>query len=514
MKPGTYIFIFLFVSTSARCQCISKPEFEIVEKVYANIIKAVGDSKNLIPELCIRDRVKRVASFHKKNNQIILEIKAIEICSSMGKHKEGALAFLLGHELSHFYQDHDWKEVGFGTSFFSDNATYNSHAQEEKDADLYGAFLARLAGYEIDAIIPLLIENIYKGYCFDDESMSNYPPLTIRLNAAIEACSLNSDLVDIFDAANYFMVAGKYGAAKASYEYLLQFIKHKEIYNNLGLSQFALAINIPSRNNFHFEYPMEIEVNTSIRGANLYDRKELLQGAISNLEKAVILNSSYFTAWDNLIAAYIEIKRFKEAKALIDQVRSITNSKQSLAKLDILEGILLAGLSEYAAAKAKFKQAKSKYAKNPIKSLVRSNLKALEGNDITSKSKSFSLPKVKDVMDAFEFAPSHKIEYDNSYLLEADFHVEINLKQLSNSKLAAIQLEDKFMTIQWTSSASQATRQGLKTRDTWEESLYNDNDYKVISNKYGYYIYYQDLGLILQLDKNNVVREWGILNTL
>ncbi|MFT5647622.1 MAG: hypothetical protein ACI976_002314, partial [Aureispira sp.] len=86
-------------------------------KIYQQLKKAIGDQRTTLPKLLILNREKRVAAYREMDNSIIIEKKAYDICQSMGVQAESALAFLIGHELTHFYQQTDWKRNSRTTHF-------------------------------------------------------------------------------------------------------------------------------------------------------------------------------------------------------------------------------------------------------------------------------------------------------------------------------------------------------------------------------------------------------------
>lgn len=112
MRSTLYIlFALLFganISTGQKIIPETDPVHKKAVSVYKKLCDAAGDFRRGLPRLIVMDRVSRIASYRSSDNTLILELKAYNICSSFGKDADAALAFLLGHELTHFYQEHDW----------------------------------------------------------------------------------------------------------------------------------------------------------------------------------------------------------------------------------------------------------------------------------------------------------------------------------------------------------------------------------------------------------------------
>src|SRR5690606_9520990 len=144
-----------------------------------------------------------------------------DICETMGANAESALAFIIGHELTHFYQQHDWEEAGFGTTFLAEKNIFTKHTYHEEEADMYGAFVAHLAGYNTLEIVSGLLDKIYKEYKLAIK-MDNYPTLGERKAVTNKVREKIEKLIEIYDNANYFAALGWHMQAVHCYEYLLK----------------------------------------------------------------------------------------------------------------------------------------------------------------------------------------------------------------------------------------------------------------------------------------------------
>ncbi len=82
------------------------PEYEHISKIYEKLVEAKGDRRMPVPQLNLRSEEAYVASMDYKLMDISLEKKAYDVAS---KHGDAAIAFLLAHELIHYYEKHGWR---------------------------------------------------------------------------------------------------------------------------------------------------------------------------------------------------------------------------------------------------------------------------------------------------------------------------------------------------------------------------------------------------------------------
>ena len=80
-----------------------------IQAVFDDLIQAKGDKSTPKPDLIISSSERVAAWAHPAKKIIGLEVKALNICRSMGSDSLDAVASLLAHELIHYYENHDWK---------------------------------------------------------------------------------------------------------------------------------------------------------------------------------------------------------------------------------------------------------------------------------------------------------------------------------------------------------------------------------------------------------------------
>jgi len=82
--------------------------YQTAKKVFDQLVQARGDFQMRPPKFIMSDAERQVAIARPRKAEITLELKAYEVCRSMGKDSLNALAVLLSHELIHYYEKHDW----------------------------------------------------------------------------------------------------------------------------------------------------------------------------------------------------------------------------------------------------------------------------------------------------------------------------------------------------------------------------------------------------------------------
>ncbi|MBK9643250.1 MAG: hypothetical protein IPO72_18700 [Saprospiraceae bacterium] len=161
--------------------------------------------------------------------------KAYDACLPYG---DAAIAFLLGHELTHYYEKHAWRSGFAGNnndlkasrSLKVDN---NDMVSNEIEADYLGGFLAYSAGFGLFDKGGEIIKSVYKDYKMKDD-IDGYPSLQDRVELSKRSASKLESLIDAFEMANMLNATGKFEEAKYYYKYILMHYQSREIYNNVG----------------------------------------------------------------------------------------------------------------------------------------------------------------------------------------------------------------------------------------------------------------------------------------
>ncbi len=481
----------------------------MMNEVYAQLKVAIGDSNRDWPTLAIRPGANSVLSFNKRKNIIFVDEKALEVCQSFGAQEQDAFAFLLAHEMTHFYQEHDWQEAGFATSFLSNKHHFEVHVADEKEADLYGAFITHIAGFQSIKIVPNLFDKVYKAYGLQ-EQLRDYPSLQERKATALEICEKVKELIQVFETANYLNVLGEHISAAAAYEYVLQFVKYKELYNNIGGSLVAAAALQTNYGEKAFHYPIELDVDLPLRDGVEVETKDLLKKAIEYLIIASQMDNQHYATYVNLACAYTLDKDVQKAKELIQQLQSISSTPKQAAEIAIVEGIRLAQAGELNSAVAQFVSAKTLSQEAGIQALAEYNIGIAKGN--ISSTEVFITHSVGETINGIELTYQNDFPFKEVLLQDEFLYQEKNLGlySIKNSLLTHLETEDKLVAILTTQDQSQRTQAGIGIGATYQQiqTVYPASG-KTFNHSKGSFLLLPSHKLLFNLNNQNQVTAWG-----
>ena len=334
-----------------------------IRKIYDDLVAARGDYRYKVPELFLKDVEGRVASINYNTNQITIEKKAYDVCK---KHGDAAVAFLIGHELTHYYEKHAWQN-GFvasksAQSKYQDIKRYQDIAHET-EADYLGGFLAYTAGYGMYDQGDSIISDLYAAYGLG-ETMDGYPTKTERIDLSKESAKKLQLMVDAFDMANLLYSIGRMDQAMAYYEYILKEYQSREIYNNIGTAAVLAAMEFFHPDDLKFRYVSELDVDfgrsrdVSISPQDMID--SLISQAIIHFNSATILDPDYAPAYLNKANAYSLLRDYKKSKfylleeALPVAMKDSIKWSKTIEDIRILEGIIEAKTGDTINAKMIF----------------------------------------------------------------------------------------------------------------------------------------------------------------
>lgn len=485
--------------------------------VYGKLKKAIGDQRSTLPKLLILNRKKRVAAYRKMDNTLIIEKTAYDICQGMGEHAEDALAFLIGHELAHFYQQADWNRNGQLTHFLLKHEQLQQYAMEDEEADAYSAFIAYLANYETVELIPELLEAIYKGYQLQD-NLEGYPTLDERKRLVKVVQRKVRKYVQLYETANYYIAIGWNIQAYNCYVYLLKFIKTKEIYHNIGVVSLAAAIEQPEKEGYAFLYPIDIDLTNvfqrpfSVQGS----RNKLLRDAEINLKKALKLDETYCSAYLNLSCVYDLKEDPTNALTTLNIASNLSPTSLQRAKIAIIKGIVYAHRDQIKTASKYFDDANKHYQNLPVWYISNANKRILSSEKRHREQYDIV---VEDEMDAVKFrSMRHRtgaaIVVGNNSLLR----LEIDFSTKARSYFSRFFLKNEmnetssYFFLQRTRNKELMTQEGIKTGDglATVQKAYKGTYFQVVHHHHGFFLVFPSKGLIFQIDNHNKVREWGV----
>jgi hypothetical protein len=218
-------------------------EYAFVDTVYNRLVQAIGDKSRPSPRLLLVPDKKNVASFYAGDrNTIELEIPAIQICRAMGRDSANAVAFLLAHELGHYYRNHgflkeassSYASLDIGEKLADVKVSLDTTIKNETEADEFACYYSKMAGYSISGA-DKFVRQFYKGYQLPD-SLFRYPSLNDRCGIAREVQGRMEQLYELFNLANVLLLHEDYTTAEILYKIILnKKFGSREVKNNLGV---------------------------------------------------------------------------------------------------------------------------------------------------------------------------------------------------------------------------------------------------------------------------------------
>ena len=255
---------------------------EEMQQVAENILNDLKEAKGILPTQPPYMKVEpfsgsiKIAQLDYEEKLIKLDIKTYNECLNVSSGHINALAFIIGHELGHYIHAHkqpshadkaslkaglDAGEKPVFPGFpnrYKDAIEEYAATREEAEADLEGAFLGYLAGYDPMAAGEELLDSIYKKKSLFNltEDTQGYPSLDER-KAIIENTGRElAELTPMFETAKYLSAIGQYADAVAYLEEITEKFQSREIYNNIGVLYILNTLQIIPDTITIYEFPV------------------------------------------------------------------------------------------------------------------------------------------------------------------------------------------------------------------------------------------------------------------
>ena len=331
-------------SIDASASTIPDYKHETVQRIFNDLKAAKGifphEEPKLVFEPVFSSDVDFVFAYiDYAKSEIHLEEFVYDVCvHELGKDSLNGIAFMLGHELSHFLNRHDnvahhtpkENEELMGDQVLIDilktkidtmndamllNISksirlYNDR-EGEATADLEGGFITYLAGYGSDRIRPtlpsLFLSKVYAAFGVQTD-MKGYPTLQERQAIASSSKVVLDSLIHLYEMANALASIEHYEEAMTYYEILTRTFESREIYNNMGVNAFLDATKCFQPDYLPRNMPITLDVDSRMEGLGrgnnkAYDdevRKIKLGRAIRYFEKSAQMDNEYPIALLNL----------------------------------------------------------------------------------------------------------------------------------------------------------------------------------------------------------------------
>lgn len=388
-----FLCLSLFCTTLGASPISSSAHKEdVARQVYQRITKAVQDSRKAPRFAFILNEEEPYynAYYNPKDNSINLGEGIYDLTVEFGADSLNALALVLGHELAHYYKDHDWG-MAFGTAntdteiasaIYELELSSEQRAKLEAEADYFGALFGYLAGYNTLDVGPAFYQKLYERLGIE-EDIEGYPSMQDRMQICKNSRERLQGLIPLLDAAQRAALTGQYRSAAAYFDYVLHEFPGRGIYYNAGTALAYEALDFYEPSELRFIHPFAWEGQTRLkdlgrRSAGTSNkrlkREALLKEAETYFKKALHLDDQYLPAMLHLGLVYHLLGEPDFALAYIGKVERLAETGSLLAAYaQIAKGILWASQGVKEVAKQSFEAAAVQ-----LPEMAARNLKALK----------------------------------------------------------------------------------------------------------------------------------------
>jgi tetratricopeptide (TPR) repeat protein len=488
-------------------------KYEVAKTVFDELLHARGDLRQQAPELTMNDGERFVAWMDPVRVQIGIEEKAYDICAGFGPDSLNALAALLAHELTHYYEKHDWSRNFVHYNEALDAARQiqelDESLKQETQADCLGGFLALSAGYNVYGIMPQLLERLYQSYGLPAK-LPGYPGLDERTQISESSMLELQGLQVAFEIAHHLSLIENYEDAARYYRHILQSFQSREIFNNAGLNLSLAALSYFGNTEMPYILPLEPDPRSrlhnlkGLQSERLRIRHSLLEQAQEQFSRAITLDPGYAPAYLNKACLLVLSGEWDDAAYWLKKGQRVDTAKLKTDFM-VLEGIIAALQKDTAQAKAILETARQEGSL-----MAALNLEVLLGTPpATPKIANGAKPEIIDgiTLDAFLREP----EVDREIPIGKD--IICGIKQLPHSKIMVHYANQgrQYAVLQWCGEGCADPTQngvhiGLHAAAIAE--AYGPPP-RVVSQPNGAIWAYPGFSLLFQLDQQGILQGWG-----
>lgn len=485
----------------------------ILDKLYL----AAGQFAVAKPRLEMAKENGKGAAYVYSKNLIILDEKTYEICQSMGRDSNQALAFILAHELSHAFQAAS-KKGKTPTNFLAYDQNFEADTRSEKTADINGVFTAYLAGYRVTHVVPKLLPVLYDTYGLTGRTVKGYPSLDERRRSVKEVLEISDDLINLYETSSYLLAAGYYELAATNYEYILQYYQGREIFNNLGVLYLYQAMDIYLPQTDRYVYPIELDASTQLKKIGRGEeepsfsqkiiRLQLLNKATNHFMTAIALDRNFVTAKLNYVCALSLQQKPNDALAYF-QKKKLRKAAAKNADLNdkyhLVEGIISALTYDKKAAESAFKSLVN--SKNqPVAAAARYNLNVVQNKPtMVASGNEFEFPdRFKQMMNAIKMP---RISQVHPLALNENGSVVRHLKEGSTETFSFGNKMGNVLSIIRFQNSLAPNIDLLELSEPLDRSFF----YNMITTNTGYFLMSKEDNLVIKLSSKGKVEEMAKL---
>ncbi|MEO1514820.1 MAG: hypothetical protein AAFV95_07400 [Bacteroidota bacterium] len=476
-------------------QSASDYKAEVATKVLNELMAANGLKTAVQPRLVFHASITKGSWLEASSANIHLEERVYDLCIRFGPDSLNALANILARQLS--ILSHTPIPVN----------------RLDGWAHLRGSFLAYTAGFNPLNISQAIVTGLHRLYGLEDKSL-----LDQRLEELGEAEDSLSQMIRLFEGANYLMVLNDPLSAVKYYGRILTVHQSSELYNNAGVGSARAAMSFFPNKKLKFAYPLEIDPDTRLKSnkrgrlnRQKAARERLLNNAMVYLQRAVQLDPSYVPGFLNMAC----ISAMRTDYPLADSLLNITfklaersNNSSAIASIKNLRGIIAAGQKDEEQASSFFEEA---IQLGHLQ--AQTNLRVLQNNKSAKRelSLSFNTEQIENIsldgfLDDHLFAPSDIIQVTPktlfSWKLFADSRVLLN-KTDSGLNYTLLHLTGPYY--------EGKTNEKIELRDSYDDMVQAYGDpARMVPLSRGTIAVYPKHQLCFRLDANQRITEWCV----
>lgn len=519
--------LFAYVSNRQNTRLPSDPvpehKIETAEQLYEALIQARGDQRLPVPKFVMNKGRRYVAWMNPFRTEIGLEEAAYDVCVQLGADSLNAMAALLAHEITHYYEKHNWSRSFVQTNKQLTVSTKIEELDEglkfEVQADYLGGILAITAGYNTYHVLDQFLRLAYQAYDLP-EVVDGYPSLDERVLMSTNTADRLRQLHSVYQTANLLTILEEHELADDYYQFILKDYHSYEVYNNAGVNACRAALQLIKPEAMPFVFPLELDMSSRLDGLNTRFVKdadarieELLKTAAGRFKNAIELAPEEASAYLNLALVYTLQEEWLDANYHANKALAASRKSGQLkqtADAQIALGIIAALQGEEADARTQFTLA---LAGNEV--LARTNLAALDETpdaQAVARPPAHGVETIEDLMlDAFLEAP------DLSVTTDLGGEVYCGKQSLDHSQLFLHYANEGAEYVLFHETApnySGKTREGIQLGDRRADIVQAYGDpAKVLELKRGWCLVYPEQKLLFLLNEQKLLQQWIVYAT-
>lgn len=523
--------------------------YKYVQEIYEDLLQSSGDFSKVSPTLEVWTLQSSMALYNSKKNIILVDSSIVGLCKRRPQ-GAAALAFLLGHELVHFYKGHGHNKAAFAAK----QQNFHQHQHHENQADRDGAFLAYMAGYDIlqelpsgENVVADFLSAAYQLYELEDQ-VKGYLPLAERKKASKAVLDKTANLVKIYEVGNRFAALDMNLQAQACFQYLLDSanVKNKHLLNNLALAKLQVAKAQTKASLQPYLFPTLLNTEDRIfdieraQGTIFEPISQLLPKTMKYYREIVRMDPDYQPAFLGYAYALLlgkihkidlgEEQPLEKALNILKHAKKTASSREK-AYFELAEGVIWAQLSKNTNAQKHFQQATALAPKDPaILNMAHYNSSRLRGDKARGGNTPFNVSSSDDAIGLFNpidlqmqlLEVNWATFFDSNFQLykNAGFKMQLWQKEKQGVHIFSFQLErlkgsndngSNFLLL-YTRSAAYPSKAGARVGQSLNQlkKIYKDYKLQLKAEQHGSILLLPALNIYFLLDDQEKVVEWGL----